>query len=397
LAGPFGWIGREAVRVTCVGGGPAGLYFAILMKRRSPNHDVIVLERNPFGQTYGWGVVYWDDLLANLVAADPESARAIREHSFRWEDQVVRVGEEEPVRLEGHGYSIGRQRLLSILTERAVDLGVQIHFDHEVGDASQLPEGDLTVLCDGVHSRLRSARAAAFGPRLEEGRNRFIWLGTRKVFENFTFPFVETNAGWIWFHGYGFDERTSTCIVECSPETWTGLGFDALGSEASLALLGRIFERHLDGQALLSQTRRGDRLPWLQFQTLTNESWRDGTLVLMGDAAHTAHFTIGSGTRLAMEDAIALAAALHEHVGVGAALEAYETERKAALHLPQRAARNSARWFENLPRYIDRESAEFAMLLDQRVSRILPLVPPGAYFGLHKAARTFAALRGAAS
>lgn len=382
------------MRVACVGGGPAGLYFAILMKRRNRDHEVTLFEREPSGQTYGWGVVYWDDLLTQIAEADPESARAIRENSFRWENQIVRVQGKETVDLGGHGYSISRRRLLAILTRRASELGVKLHLGSDIENRSQLPDADLTVACDGVHSRLRQLHAGAFKPNVRQGRNKFIWLGTSKVFENFTFPFVQTDAGWIWFHGYGFDGETSTCVVECSPQTWAGLGFEVIGAAESLALLGRIFERHLDGHPLLCQSRRTDALPWLRFQTLTNATWRHGKMVLMGDAAHTAHFTIGSGTRLAMEDAICLAAKLHEHAALAPALRDYERERKAALRLPQRAARNSARWFENIPRYIDLESPQFAMLLDQRVSRVLPHLPPRAYVGLHRAARSFAALRG---
>jgi len=367
------------------------------MKRRNSGHEVTLFERDPSGQTYGWGVVFWDDLLANLYDCDPESARLICGSSFRWEAQVVHVQGKETVHLGGHGYSIGRQRLLAILTQRAIDLGVDVRFDCEIEDVSGLPDVDLTVACDGVNSRLRRLHADKFKPKVHVGRNKFIWLGTSKVFDNFTFPFVETDAGWIWFHGYGFDGDTSTCIVECSPETWTGLGLDQLGTDESLSLLGKLFERYLDGHPLLSQSRHAGAMPWLQFQTLTNEKWHQGKMVLMGDAAHTAHFTIGSGTRLAMEDAIGLAAKLHEHGNAAAALDAYETERKAALLLSQRAAGHSARWFENIPRYIDRDSSQFALLLDQRVSRVLPHLPLRAYFGLQQAARSFAALRGLAT
>lgn len=385
------------MRIACVGGGPAGLYFAILMKRRNRDHEVTLFERDPSGQTYGWGVVYWGDLLASLYDCDPESARAIRENSFRWDDQVVHVQGKETVHLGGHGFSIGRQRLLAILTRRAIDLGVDVRFEREIEDGSGLPDGDLTVACDGVNSRLRRLNAEKFKPKVDAGRNKFIWLGTSQVFDNFTFPFVETDAGWIWFHGYGFNGEASTCVVECSPATWTGMGFDRLETDESLTLLQGIFERYLDGHPLLSQTRHAGRMPWLHFQTLTNETWHHEQIVLMGDAAHTTHFTIGSGTRLAMEDAIGLAAKLHQHAEIAVALDAYETERKAALLLPQRAARNSARWFENIPRYIDRESAQFAMLLNHRVSRVLPHLPPQAYFGLHQAARTLAVLRGLAT
>jgi 2-polyprenyl-6-methoxyphenol hydroxylase-like FAD-dependent oxidoreductase len=381
------------VRVVCVGGGPAGLYLAILLKHRDRHHDVIVIERNPPGLTYGWGVVFWNDLLRDLQDSDPPTARDIRENCFGWEGQVVHVQGRESVHLGGHGYSMGRQRLLGIFTKRAIDLGVRIQFEREVEDLSQLPAADLIVACDGVNSRLRRLHADQFETSLQAGRNKYIWLGTTKVFDAFTFAFVETVAGWIWFHAYGYGGDASTCIVECSPETWRGLGFDTLGLDESIALLERTFDRYLDGHPLIGQGGDLARTPWLSFREVTNGRWHHHNLVLMGDAAHTTHFTIGSGTRLALQDAIGLAARLHEHNDVGTALEAYEKQRKAALLLPQRQARNSARWFESIPRYIGLGSPHFATLLGQRRSRLLAHLPPGAYCRLHQAARKVAVLR----
>jgi 2-polyprenyl-6-methoxyphenol hydroxylase-like FAD-dependent oxidoreductase len=380
------------MRITCVGGGPAGLYFAILMKRRGPDHQITVLERDPAGLTYGWGVVFWDDLLAQLRDNDPQTAREIDEHSFRWEDQVVHV-EERTVRMGGYGFSTSRQTLLDLLAQRAVELGVDVRFEHEVEDVSQLADSDLIVACDGVNSRLRQLHADRFGTSVDVGRNKYIWLGTSKVFDSFTFPFVQTDAGWIWFHAYGFNRDGSTFIVECSPETWAGLGFDRLGPDESIALLQRTFERHLDGHRLMIGGRDPERMPWLNFRTVTNRRWHHANIVLMGDAAHTTHFTIGSGTRLAIEDAIALAAKLQEHEDLQAALQAYGRQRKAALRLARSRARYSARWFESIPRYVDLEIRQFATLLIRRFSRLLAHMPPRAYVRLYEFARRFEVLR----
>ena len=370
------------MRITCVGGGPAGLYLAILMKRRDPGHDVTVLERNPAGVTYGWGVVFWDDLLEGLRANDPSTAQAIAADAFRWADQRILVDGQPAAGLPGFGYSMRRQRLLDILTARALELGVDVRFDRDVEDLARLGEPDLVVACDGVNSRLRRRHPDGFGTRIDTGRNRYMWLGTTKVFDSFTFAFVQTRAGWIWCHAYGFDAGTSTFIVECLPETWAGLGFGQLGLEDSIRRLERLFERQLDGHPLIAQAPTGDRTPWLGFRTVTNERWHHGRVVLAGDAAHTTHFTIGSGTKLAIEDAIGLAAALGDHRDLGSALAAYEQERKTALLLLRREAGNSARWFESLPRYIRLGEPRFAALLHHRRSQLLTRMSPAGYYRL---------------
>jgi anthraniloyl-CoA monooxygenase len=372
------------MRIVCVGGGPGGLYLAILMKQRDPGHDVTVLERNPAGVTYGWGVVFWDDLLQGLRANDPPTARAIGEAAFRWAGQQILVDGQPPASLSGHGYGMGRQRLLDILTARALELGVRVRFEAEVEDPAQLGEADLVVACDGVNSRLRRRHPDGFGTRIDSGRNRYIWLGTTKVFDSFTFAFVKTRAGWVWCHAYGFDEATSTFIVECSPETWAGLGFGQLGLDDSLQRLERIFELPLDGHRLVAQAPARDRTPWLGFRTVTNDRWHQGNVVLLGDAAHTTHFTIGSGTKLAIEDAIGLAAALGEHRDLATALAAYERRRKTALVLLQREARNSARWFENLPRYVALGEPRFVALLHHRRSPLLTRMSPAGYYRLRR-------------
>jgi 2-polyprenyl-6-methoxyphenol hydroxylase-like FAD-dependent oxidoreductase len=381
------------MRISCVGGGPAGLYFAILMKKRDPEHEITVFERDPAGLTYGWGVVFWDDLLGNLRDCDPESASEISQNSFRWEDQVVHVQGRPTAHMGGYGFSIRRQTLLDILANRALELGVDVQFEREVDDLSQLAGSDLIVACDGVNSGLRQLHVGQFETRVEVGRNKYIWLGTSKVFDSFTFPFVETDAGWIWFHAYGFNSDGSTFIVECPPETWTGLGFDRLGTDHSISLLEGTFARYLDSHSLMIRGRDPESMPWLNFRTVTNRKWHHDNIVLMGDAAHTTHFTIGSGTRLAIEDAISLAARLDEHDHVEPALEAYSKERQAALRLPRTRARYSARWFENVPRYIDLEPRQFAILLLRRFSRPLAHLPPRAYYRMYETARKFEVLR----
>jgi anthraniloyl-CoA monooxygenase len=383
---PCGGVGRK---ITCVGGGPAGLYFAILAKGFDPEQAVTVIERRPEGTTYGWGVVFWQGLLENLERTDAETAAEIRDEAFRWSDLVVLIDDATPVREPGYGYSMSRKTLLSILSERARALGVELIFGREIGDASELAESDLIVASDGANSRLRQRRSDHFGSRVVHGRNKYIWLGTSKVFDSFTFPFVQTQEGLIWAHAYGFDSVNSTFIVETSPETWRGLGFDGLSRDQSMRLLEGIFESSLAGHPLMPQEGTGDTAPWLEFQTVTNRSWHDGKLVLLGDAAHTTHFTIGSGTRLALEDAIGLARQLREHSDIQMALAAYGTRRSRDLLEAQRMARNSAHWFENAPRYARYGTRELAELMSRRRSSFLRRMPPRTYLGLiHAASRT---------
>jgi anthraniloyl-CoA monooxygenase len=372
-------VGRK---ITCVGGGPAGLYFAILAKRLDPDQAITVIERGPEGTTYGWGVVFWDGLLEDLERTDPETAQQVRDNAFRWSDLVVRVDARPAVNEPGHGYSMRRQTLLSILSERARALEVELVFGREVEDVSELADSDLVVASDGVNSRLRQRRAGHFGTTVVRGRNKYIWLGTSKVFDSFTFPFVHTEAGLIWAHAYGFDSENSTFIVETSLDTWRGLGFDGLSPDESMRLLEGIFEASLEGHTLSPQAGTRDVTPWLEFQTVTNRSWHHGNLALVGDAAHTTHFTIGSGTRLAVEDAIGLATQLREHADIPSALTAYGRQRSGDLIEAQRTARNSAHWFENVPRYIRWGTPELAELMSRRRSSFLRRMPPGLYLRL---------------
>ncbi len=355
------------MRIVCVGGGPAGLYFAILAKLSHRNHDVTVLERNPAGVTHGWGVVFWEDLLDDLYRNDPESAREIAEAAARWDTQEVCIRGQRLTYVGGSGFSLGRDRLLEILSRRAMSLGVDVRFQCEAPELSELAHADLIVACDGANSQLRELHGNPFQTNVEVGRNKYIWLGTDKVFDAFTFAFEETAAGWIWFHAYRFNGETSTCIVECPPETWEGLGFDKLGSEETLRRLEDIFKSHLAGHSLMNQMRGHSKAQWRNFRCISNERWHHGKIVLMGDAAHTTHFTIGSGTKLAIQDAIGLAGKLRENADLHAVLEAYEAERRAALLTLQSAARKSAEWFENVPRHVEQHVTQFAYaLLDRR-------------------------------
>ncbi|MDG9717958.1 FAD-dependent monooxygenase [Streptomyces sp. DH24] len=380
------------MKVVCVGGGPAGLYLAILLKRQDPSHDITVRERDPEGSTYGWGVTYWRGLLDRLHTHDPESARALAGSSVRWSDGVAHVRDLTTRHRGDEGFGIGRHRLLELLAARARALGVHLEYERETGPDDLPADADLVVAADGVHSALRTRHADHFGTRITTGRNRYIWLGTSKVFDAFTFAFTETEHGWIWCYGYGYGPDRSTCVVECAPETWTGLGLDRAPEADGLALLEKLFADVLDGHPLIA--RSGDiRAQWLNFRTLTNRTWHRGNLVLIGDAAHTTHYSVGAGTTLALEDAAALAGALRAHPALPRALAAYERERAQALLPVQSAARYSAQWYENLTRYIDLPPERMFALLGQRHSPLLPYVPPQLYYRVDRAAGRLEILR----
>ncbi|MER6221628.1 FAD-dependent monooxygenase [Streptomyces sp. 900105755] len=376
------------VKVVCVGGGPAGLYLAILLKRQNPSHEIAVHERNPEGSTYGWGVTYWRALLDRLHTCDPESARAIEAGSVRWTQGVAHVRGQVARQPGDAGHGIGRHRLLEILAERARDLGVRLEFEDEI-TPGDLPDADLVVAADGIHSALRTQHAGHFGTEATEGRNHYVWLGTTRVFDSFTFAFAETGHGWVWCYGYPYDDGHSTCVIECAPDTLTGLGLDAMDEAGQLDLLEKLFAGILDGHPLVG----GSSAAWPAFRTLTNRTWHHGNLVLLGDAAHTTHYSIGAGTTLALEDAMCLADALREHTLLPDALTAYERRRRAELVSAQSAARLSAQWYENLPRYIGLPPHRMFALLGQRHSPLLPYVPPQLYYGLDKAAGRLEVLR----
>ncbi|MBG0562629.1 FAD-dependent monooxygenase [Actinoplanes aureus] len=354
------------MRITCVGGGPAGLYFAVLAKLADPGHEITVLERNPAGVTWGWGVVFWDDLLDDLFRYDPVSAERIWESARQWDEYEVRATGKPVTHLAGYGFSLGRHRLLEILAERAAELGVRISYRDELTDLSDLPPADLVVACDGARSRIREQYAEHFGAEVEVARNKYIWLGTTHVFDTFTFGFEKTEAGWIWFHAYPFNDRTSTFIVECQPSTWAALGFDTLDARDGCVKLQEIFAEHLNGKALIDHRAEVGGTGWLNFRRVTAHRWDHGNVVLMGDSAHTTHFAIGSGTKLAMQDAMALAEAVASGDDLAVALERYEHRRKAALAPLQRAARASSAWFERMPEYADLPAKRFSYALSNR-------------------------------
>ncbi|MCX2184240.1 FAD-dependent monooxygenase [Streptomyces sp. SKN60] len=386
------------MKITIVGGGPGGLYFSILMKRQDPSHEITVYERNAEGATYGWGVTYWAGLLDKLRAGDPESAEAIAAASVTWTDGVAIVRDERTVHRGDAGFGIGRRRMLGLLADRARELGVRVAHEHPVSgpDAPELAGADLVVAADGVNSLLREARPERFGAEVTGGRNHYVWLGTTKVFDSFSFAFKETEHGWIWCYAYGFSGEQSTCVVECGPETWRGLGLDRTQEDDTLRLLEKIFADLLDGEPLIGREQHGDGAPaqWLNFRTLTTRTWHDGNTVLLGDAAHTTHYSIGAGTTLALEDALGLAAALRAHGSdLPTAFAVYGRRRRAELVSAQSAARYSAQWYENLPRYMHLPPHRMFALLGQRHSPLLPHIPPQLYYRLDRAAGSLEPLR----
>ncbi|MEU5215248.1 FAD-dependent monooxygenase [Streptomyces sp. NPDC020807] len=384
------------MKLAIVGGGPAGLYLSILLKRQDPSHDITVYERNPEGSTYGWGVTYWAGLLDKLRAGDPESAAAVAEASVTWNDGVAIVRDERTVHRGDAGFGIGRRKMLMLLADRAEELGVTVTFEHDITgpDAPELADADLVVAADGVNSVLREAYAEHFGSTTTAGRNQYIWLGTTKVFDSFSFAFKETEHGWIWCYAYGFSGERSTCVVECSPATWKGLGLDTADEPDTLTLLEKLFHDLLDGHELIGRAQADGAPQWLTFRTLTNRVWHRGNLVLLGDAAHTTHYSIGAGTTLALEDALALAAALRDPAdGLDAALTTYGKRRRAELVSAQSAARYSAQWYENLPRYMRLEPSRMFALLGQRHSPLLPHIPPQLYYRIDRAAEQLEPLR----
>ena len=363
------------MKIVCIGGGPAGLYFAILMKKADPSHEITVYERNRPYDTFGWGVVFSDETLQNLRGGDDETQAEIIDNFADWDDIDVHF-KGQTITSTGHGFcGIERKRLLNILQARAEALGVKLVFDIEIApDAlDQFADADLIVASDGINSRIRTQFADTFKPQIEVRKNKFVWLGTHKIFEAFTFIFVKTEWGWFQAHAYRFDKETSTFIVETREETWEAAGLAEADAEQSIDFCEKLFAPWLDGHPLMSNAKhlRGSSA-WISFPRVINETWVKDNIVLMGDAAHSAHFSIGSGTKLALEDAIALAESFQKHGNnVRAALADYEDERRIEVLKIQSAARNSTEWFEHVDRYADAlEPEQFTYSLLTRSQRI---------------------------
>ncbi|MGH7505698.1 MAG: FAD-dependent monooxygenase, partial [Longimicrobiales bacterium] len=363
------------MRIVTIGGGPAGLYFSLLMKKADPTHDVVVLERNRPDDTFGWGVVFSDQTLDNLRAADPASYRGITDHFAHWDDIDIHF-RDRTITSSGHGFSgIARQKLLEILQRRACDVGVELRFEQELHDLAELnalgpADADVIVAGDGVNSTVRRALAPHFGPTIDARSARYVWLGTTLELDAFTFIFVENEHGVFQVHGYRFDRDHSTFIVDCDEASWRSAGLDSADTGETIAYCERLFAPWLDGHPLLSNAAHLADSPWVRFLRVSNERWFHDNIVLVGDAAHTAHFSIGSGTKLAMEDAIVLARVLNDGRPLPAALGAYEEERKTEALRLQNAARNSMEWFENVKRYIHLEPEQFAYSLLTRSQRV---------------------------
>jgi anthraniloyl-CoA monooxygenase len=338
-------------RIVCLGGGPAGLYAAILFRKALPRARVEVYERNRPDDTFGWGVVFSDRTMENFAAADAPSRAAITGSFHHWDDIDVHY-RGTITTTGGHGFcGIERKRLLGILQERGAELGVVHHFQREVEDDAEFADADLVVAADGVNSRTRRRHEAVFEPDIDTRECRYIWLGTTKPFPAFTFAFEETEHGWFQIHAYQFSKTLSTVIVETREETWRAHGLDAANHEQSIAFSEELFAQYLDGHRLMSNAAHLRGSAWLNFQRVLCRRWHHGNRVLIGDAAHTAHFSIGSGTKLAMEDAIALVARTAGTADVPAALAAYQEERETEALRLQSAARNRMRWFEDVARY----------------------------------------------
>lgn len=361
------------MKVACLGGGPAGLYFAISLKLRQPEAEVTVFEQNKADDTFGWGVVLSDDALDNLSQNDPESAQAIKESFAYWDDIAV-VQEGVRTVSQGHGFAgIGRKRMLLILQERARALGVDLQFETRTKPASAYQKDyDVVVGCDGLNSAVRNEFADHFKPNIDVRPCKFIWLGTHQKFDDaFTFVFEKTKHGWVWIHAYQFDDDTATVIVECSGETWDRWGFEDMSKEEIIRTCEEIFADHLGGHALMSNADhlRGSAV-WINFPRVLCDKWHHENVVLLGDASATAHFSIGSGSRLAFDSAIALAELISTEQSLERAFERYQDERRLDVLRLQSAARNSLEWFEDVERYLGMDPVQFNYSLLTRSQRI---------------------------
>ncbi len=360
------------MRAICLGGGPAGLYFAISLKLRQPEADVTVLERNKADDTFGWGVVLSDETLDNLELNDPVSAAEIRSHFAYWDD-IALVHKGHKITSSGHGFcGIGRHRLLMILQNRARTLGVDLQFETEVLAASAyMDDYDLVVACDGLNSKTRMEFEDAFKPDVDVRKCPFVWLGTHQKFDDaFTFIFEKTDKGWLWVHAYQFDDDTATFLVECSQQTYDNYGFADMSQAESIAICEEVFKDHLGGHALMTNANHIRGSAWIHFPRVLCEHWSHKNVVLLGDASATAHFSIGSGTKLALESAISLAKHVDADAHLETAFQAYEASRRLEVLRLQSAARNSVEWFEDVERYLDLDPVQLNYSMLTRSQRI---------------------------
>jgi 2-polyprenyl-6-methoxyphenol hydroxylase-like FAD-dependent oxidoreductase len=362
------------LKILSIGGGPAGLYLGILMKSLNPSHEITVIERNRADDTFGFGVVFSERTLDNIQHGDAATYDAIARHSQLWDTIEVRIG-GKTMRCGGNGFSaIARKRLLNILQERATNLGVELRFQTEAMSPSAYANYDLILAADGANSMVRRMYAEQFHPHIGVGKAKYIWFGTTQHFDCLTFPFEQNEHGIFAVHAYPFDDRTSTFIVETDEQSWRNAELDrnveatlapGVSDMESMAYCQKLFAKHLDGHKLIVNNSK-----WLNFRTIKNERWCYENIVLMGDAAHTAHFSVGSGTKMAMEDAIALSQALHQHADIPTALTEYERVRRPEVERIQRASAPSLAWWESFRFYKDLDSEQFAFNFLSRNPRV---------------------------
>ncbi|SDX04395.1 anthraniloyl-CoA monooxygenase [Arthrobacter sp. cf158] len=363
------------MKIAIVGGGPGGLYFAALMKQLDPSHDITLWERNAASDTFGFGVVFSDETLGGIGNADPVVAEYMSRRFARWSDIDIHF-RDQMITVGGQGFAaMSRKELLELLQRRCIELNVDVRFSTLAPAIEELEANyDLVLAADGINSQIRATYADSFKPDLDPRTNKFMWLGTDQVFEAFKFFVKETEWGVMQIHGYPYSDEGSTFIVEMHQDVWHAAGFDqtanevfppGVSDEKAIAKIREIFAEELNGFEVLTNNSK-----WINFTTVRNESWRHNNVVLLGDAAHTAHFSIGSGTKLAMEDSLALAACLHEHADVESALAAYEAERRPVVASTQRAAQASLEWFERIGQYKDQDPTQFAFNLLTRSRRI---------------------------
>lgn len=354
------------MKINIIGGGPAGMYFAILMKKSDAACEITVYERNGPDDTFGWGVVFSGKTMANLRAADPESHAEITRNFEAW-DNVDVVRGEEKISIHGNSFSgIARLQLLKILQRRCEELGIQLLFRKEVTDIDSVRSScDLLVAADGVNSTVRKQYLTHFQPDLDVRPNRYIWYGTNRLFHGLTLTFRENEDGVFAAHSYKFNRTTSTFIIECDQQTWETAGFDTRAGDATREYLEQVFRKDLDEEALLS-----NKSTWLNFTIVKNHNWFFENVVLLGDALHTAHFSIGSGTKLAMEDAIALYECFETTESLGKALSKFELIRKPVIEAYQAAAFESMQWFENAREYMNLSPIELGYALMTRSGRV---------------------------